>query len=137
MDNKQEDRISKYLSAINHDMMFAELSSDYLERIGAAEILMGIPVPIRQADEDSDGSSVDAREIVFDMARIIGGDPMFVYADKYLDFIKHAAGEQAEPMLVAEGARSAEPPISPGSRTFSFLFSTQPLTFLVASASFE
>ena len=108
MDNKQEDRISKYLSAINHNMMFAELSSDYLERIGAAEILMGIPVPIRQTDEDSDGGSVDAREIVFDMARIIGGDPMFVYADKYLDFIKHAAGEQAEPMLVAEGARSAD-----------------------------
>ena len=108
MDNLQEDRISKYLSAINHDMMFAELSSNYLERIEASEILMGIPVPIRSAAGESDGGTTDAREIVFDMARVVGGDPFFVYADKYLAFIRHAAGEQAEPMLVAEGARSAD-----------------------------
>lgn len=108
MDNKQEDRISKYLSAINHDMMFAELSSDYLGRIGAADILMGIPVPVRAADGSGDEGTTDAREIVFDMARVVGGDPFFVYAERYLDFIKHAAGEQAEPMLVSEGARSAD-----------------------------
>lgn len=108
MDNKQEDRISRYLSAINHDMMFAELSSDYLGRIGAADILMGIPVPVRTAGEAGDEGTTDAREIVFDMARVVGGDPFFVYADRYLDFIKHAAGEQAEPMLVSEGARSAD-----------------------------
>ena len=89
-------------------MMFAELSSDYLGRIGAAEILSGTPVPVRTAAGGSDGGTTDAREIVFDMARVVGGDPFFVYAEKYLDFIKHAAGDQAEPMLVAEGARSAD-----------------------------
>lgn len=108
MDNKQEDRISKYLSAINREMMFAELSSDYLERIGAADILMGIPVPIGAADKSEGSGAADARDIILDMARVVGGDPFFVYADRYLDFIKHAAGEQAEPMLVSEGARSAD-----------------------------
>ena len=103
-----EDRISAYLSALNQDMLFAELSSDYLERIGAADILEGVPVPVRGADEMEDGATTDAAEILFDMARIIGADPMFTYAEKYLDFIKHAAGEQTEPMLVAEGAKSAD-----------------------------
>ena len=63
-------------------MMFAELSSDYLGRIGAADILMGIPVPVRTAGEAGDEGTTDAREIVFDMARVVGGDPFFVYADR-------------------------------------------------------
>lgn len=102
-----DDRISKYLSVRSRDMMFAELSSDYLNRIGAADILVGVPVPVR-IDEDAPGGGTDAMDIVFDMARIVGGDPFFVYADRYMDFIKHAAGEQAEPMLTSEGARSAD-----------------------------
>lgn len=105
---RNEDRISRYLSARNHDMMFAELSSDYLNRIGAAEILVGVPVPVRTDENGSESVSADARDIVLDMGRVIGGDPYFVYADKYVDFIKHAAGDQAEPMLVSEGARSAD-----------------------------
>ena len=105
---RNEDRISRYLSARNHDMMFAELSSDYLNRIGAAEILVGVPVPVRTDENGSESVSADARDIVLDMGRVIGGDPYFVYADKYVDFIKHAAGNQAEPMLVSEGARSAD-----------------------------
>ena len=88
-------------------MMFAELSSDYLSRIGATDILASVPVPVR-ASENAYGGETDARDIVMDMARVIGGDPLFVYADKYIEFIKHAAGDQAEPMLVAEGARSAD-----------------------------
>ena len=102
-----EDRLSKYLSEANKEMMFAELSEDYLRRIGAEEILLNVPVPIREADSEGE-SETDARNIVLDMAKVVGGDPFFVYGDKYLDFIKLAAGEQAEPMLVAEGARAAD-----------------------------
>ena len=110
LDEKSEDRIGRYLIEKNHEMVFAELSSDYLGRIGAADILVSVPVPVRGADEagSRSDSTVDARDIVFDMARVVGADPFFVYAEKYLDFIKHAAGEQAEPMLVAEGAKSAD-----------------------------
>ena len=108
MSEYQDDRISAYLGSRNHDMMFAELSSDYLSRIGAADILVGIPVPIRNAGSGADGGETDARGIVIDMARIVGGDPSFLYAEKYIDFIKLAGGDQAEPLLVAEGARAAD-----------------------------
>ncbi|MBR2675031.1 MAG: tetratricopeptide repeat protein [Mogibacterium sp.] len=114
-----EDRISRYLGVRNHEMIFAELSSDYLNRIGAADILLGVPVPLNAASgedgleaeaaaADIGTRDMDMRTILFDMARIVGGDPYFVYTDKYIEFISYAAGEQAEPMLVSEGARAAD-----------------------------
>lgn len=107
MSDRKEDRISKYLSPRIKDMMFAELSPGYLERAGAGEILTGIPVPVNNGD-DENGGETDVRNIVLDMARVIGADPLFVYAEKYADFIKHAAGEGAVRMLVSEGAKSAD-----------------------------
>ena len=104
MEDKQKDRISEYLSPRVRDMMFAELSPEWLERTGAADILGGVAVPVNPSDE----GGTDVKGIVLDMARVIGGDPLFVYADRYTDFIRHAAGGDAVPMLVAEGARSAD-----------------------------
>lgn len=104
-DNK--DRISKYLAPRIQNMMFAELSPDYLSRTGALEILGGIPVPVGIEGNDDKGAT-DLKNIVFNMARVIGADPVFLYADKYADFIRHACGENAAPMLVSEGAKSAD-----------------------------
>lgn len=106
-ESRQEDRISKYLSPRIQNMMFAELSPDYLSRTGALEILAGIPVPVGIEGSDDRGQT-DLKNIVFNMARVIGGDPYFVYAEKYVDFIKHATGDNAAPMLVSEGARCAD-----------------------------
>ena len=83
-DNK--DRISKYLAPRIQNMMFAELSPDYLSRTGALEILGGIPVPVGIEGSDDKGAT-DLKIIVFNMARVIGADPVFLYADKYADFI--------------------------------------------------
>lgn len=88
-------------------MMFAELSPDYLERTNATEILSGIPVPVGVEGSDAKGA-IDLKSIVLNMARVMGGDPLFLYADKYADFIKHAVGENAVAMLVSEGAHSAD-----------------------------
>lgn len=88
-------------------MMFGELSPAYLERIGASSILGGVPVPIN-TDGSENAGEINVKNIVLDMARVTGADPFFVYADKYAEFIKHAAGEGAEAMLISEGARSAD-----------------------------
>ena len=104
---RNEYRISKYLSPRIQSMMFAELSPDYLERTNAAEILSGIPVPVGIEGSDAKGT-IDLKNIVLNMARVMGGDPLFLYADKYADFIKHAVGENAVAMLVSEGAHSAD-----------------------------
>ena len=102
-----KDRISKYLSPRIQDMMFAELSPEYLERTGASDILGGIPVPVGIEGSDAKGA-IDLKSIVLNMARVIGADPLFVYADQYITFIKHALADNAVPMLVSEGAHSAD-----------------------------
>ena len=106
-ESENKDRISKYLSPRIQNMMFAEFSPDYLERTNAAEILSGIPVPVGIEGSDAKGT-IDLKNIVLNMARVMGGDPLFLYADKYADFIKHAVGENAVAMLVSEGAHSAD-----------------------------
>ncbi len=107
MSEKNRDRISGYLSVRLHDMVFVELSEDYLDRIGASDILTGVPVPLNSGN-DADGGEITVKDIVLDMARVIGGDPSFVYSGSYLEFIKRAVGTNAVAMLVSEGARSAD-----------------------------
>ena len=88
-------------------MLFVELSPEYISRTGSEEYLTGVPVPMdAESVGTSDGISVSS--VVINMARIIGGDPYFVYADKYISFIKFTAGENAVPMIISEGARSAD-----------------------------
>ena len=106
-DNKTEDRISKYLSPRIQNMMFAELSPEYLSRTGSLEILGGIPVPVGFEGSDARGE-IDLKNIVLNMGRVIGSDPYFVYADKYVEFVRHATGDNAAPMLVSEGAHAAD-----------------------------
>ena len=104
MGEVKKDRIAAYLAPLNNEMLFGELSPDFLKMMGAGPILAGIPVPISEGEN----GQIAVRSIVLDMAKVIGGDPDFLYADKYLAYIKAAAGDQAEPMLVSEGARLAD-----------------------------
>ena len=46
MAEQNTDRISKYLTPRLQDMVFNELSPDYLARSGAEEMLGGVPVPV-------------------------------------------------------------------------------------------
>ena len=104
METGKKDRIAGYLGPLNNDMLFGELSDDFLQMMGGREILSGIPVPVSQGEN----GQISVKAIVLDMAKVIGGDPDFIYADKYLAYIKAAAGDQTEPMLVSEGARLAD-----------------------------
>lgn len=106
--SEKKDRISKYLAPRIQNMMFAELSPDYLSRTGALGILKEVPVPVGIEGNDDKGAT-DLKNIVYNMARVIGADPVFVYAGRYEDFISHTLGaDAAAAMLVSEGARLAD-----------------------------
>lgn len=102
--NKGEDRISKYLSMLNRGMLFDELDDAYLESAGLIDIIKDVPIPI-SINKNGEMTTAD---ITLNMARIIGGDTNFTYKNQYLEYIKKIAGEEAAPMLTAEGAKSAD-----------------------------
>ena len=99
-----EDRISKYLSMLNMSMLFDELSDDYLVKAGVKDIIGGVPVPVNPG-EDGELSTLS---IALNMAKVIGGDANYPYAEKYNEYIKHIAGEDAVKLLVSEGAKAAD-----------------------------
>ena len=104
MSEGKKDRIAGYLAPLNREVLFGELRPEFLKAMGAGDILNGVPVPISEGEN----GQVSVRQIVIEMAKVIGGDPDFIYAGSYLTYIKAAAGDQAEPMLVSEGARVAD-----------------------------
>lgn len=101
--SESKDRISKYLVEANKGIIFDELKDDYLKKAGVADILHGVPVPLIFDDE-----GMSTLTIALGMARIVGGDNNFVYASKYIEYIKRVFGDTASRVLIGEGAKSAQ-----------------------------
>lgn len=97
-----DDRISKYLVKLNERLLFDELSDSYLKKAGVYDILHGVPVPITQNAVDE----MSTLTIALGMARVIGGDYNFRYANQYMKFIAKVFGEKFIKVLIAEGANA-------------------------------
>ena len=107
MEQEKQDRISRYLNERNRDMVFGELRDDFLKSIGGLQILRGVPVPVNEGGS----GRISVKDIIMDMARVVGSDPGFLYAEKYISYIRNVAAAtktDAADMLVTEGARSAD-----------------------------
>ncbi len=103
MENK--DRIGQYLQTQLDDIVFDELSDAYLERAGLADILTGIPVPLRKDEL----GKITTLTIAKAMAFVIGCDPEFKHKDNYIEYINRMFEERFTDALIAEGVEvSAE-----------------------------
>ena len=100
---KANDRIVEYLKAANQGILFDELSKDYLRRAGVLDLLEDVPVPILVDDE-----GMSTLTIALGMARIVGGDNNFKYANQYLEYIKRSFGDVSSRILISEGAKAAQ-----------------------------
>jgi len=85
-------------------MLFDELSDDYLRSAGVLDILKGVPVPIAI---DDDGH-MTTFSIASKMAKIIGADKTYPYADKYMAFIDRVTQDRSVQFFISEGARAAD-----------------------------
>lgn len=99
---RNKDRISEYLVEANKGILFDELSDEYLARAGVMDILHGVPVPLIFDDE-----GMSTLTLAFGMARIVGGDINFRYANRYMKYIKHVLGDAAVRVLLSEGVKRA------------------------------
>ena len=75
------DRIGDYLIPHTNDYIFDELSESCLERAGLADILTGVPVPVRKTEL----TGLTNVKIAHNMAVIIGCNINFQYRDSYLE----------------------------------------------------
>lgn len=112
-----KERLKPYFEELVKSYVFNELSGEFLEKIGAADILMGIPMPIKEsllAESMNAGGAGGDRAApsgvsltVLDIARaaavVVGCDPNFPYADVYMQFLQRIFKEKTEEVLVNEG----------------------------------
>ena len=103
-EKERKDRIGEYLiQHIDKEFLFDELSDSYLERAGIADILKGVPVPVRKTEL----SSMSTVSLARNMAYVIGCDINFRYRENYLAYIlRNFTAEIAKP-LINEGVEMA------------------------------
>ena len=89
---------------LNMGMLFDELSEAYLKKAGVDDIIGGVPVPVNP-DEEGELSTLG---IALNMARVVGGDSNYPYAEQYIRYIKHIAGDDAAALIISEGAKMAD-----------------------------
>ena len=94
-----EDRIGEFLVPHLKDFIFEELSESFLEKLGLADVMKGVPVPLRKTELNK----ITILAIALNMAFVIGCDPNFQYRDNYIQLILKAFDKRFAQGLVADG----------------------------------
>lgn len=102
-DERLQDRIGEYLIPRVDQYVFDELSDNYLAKAGIADILKGVPIPIKKTEM----SGLSTLTIAKNMAYIIGCDINFRYRDNYVEYIKRTFTADFAKPLINEGVDEA------------------------------
>ena len=103
MDLQEKDRIGRYLTPHLSEMVFDELSEGYLKKAGIADIMTGVPVPIRKKKL----GNITTLAIARNMAFVIGCDPSFQYRENYIAYILRTFDKRFAQGLIADGVDGA------------------------------
>lgn len=103
MNLEQKDRIGQYLLPHLEQIIFDELSEQYLKRAGMEDILLDVPVPLRKTELNQ----ITTLSIARNMAFVIGCDPTFQYRDNYIAYILRAFDKRFAEGLIADGVEWA------------------------------
>ena len=104
MNIEKTDRIGELLTDHLKEMVFDELSDNYLEKAGVADILKGVPVPIRKTEM----SGITVLKIALNMAFVIGVDPSFKYKENYVQYILRNFDKNFSNGLISKGLDEAQ-----------------------------
>lgn len=104
MNIEKTDRIGELLTDHLKEMIFDELSDAYLEKAGVADILKGVPVPIRK----SEMTGITVLKIALNMAFVFGVDPGFKYKENYVQYILRNFDKNFSNGLIAKGLDEAQ-----------------------------
>lgn len=96
------DKIRSYLVEKNKNILFTELSGQFLELAGLKDILTGVDVPVTPEAV----SHLTNLTIAMGMARVIGADEDFRYGDAYRECLRRIYGDNCSKVLISEGAKA-------------------------------
>ena len=107
---EQKDRLKDYFTDRLNDMIFVELSDEFVEKAGAESYLKDVPVPIGKADLPgfAGGAGLKTAQMGERMVEVIGCDPQFKYVDNYLAFLRHAFDDKLINVIMGRAAEAAE-----------------------------
>lgn len=107
---KRVDRIKPFLEAHLNTFIFDEFSDEYLKATKLESLMKGVPIPLRKEDLEAFASTkgLGVNILAENMARVIGVDPKFRHAGKYVAFIERFLGKKGVELIVKEARREAE-----------------------------
>ena len=106
----REDRIGRYFTKYLNKFVFAEFSEEFLKKFKAADIMRGVPVPLRKQDikDFNGGEGTNMLHIAENMAWVIGCNPHFKYTQSYVDCLDELFGSKIIEGVLKEGRDIAE-----------------------------
>ena len=104
MDINKTDRIGELLQGHLSEMVFDELSDDYLKRAEVYDILKDVPVPIRKTEM----TGISVLKIAMNMAFVFGCDPNFKYKENYIKYILKNFDKNFANGMIAQGVDTAQ-----------------------------
>ena len=106
----REDRIGRYFKKYLNKFVFVEFSEDFINRSKAADVMKGVPVPLRRKEvkDFAGGDGVSMLIIAENMAWVMGCDPHFKYTKDYVKILDKLYGHKLFENLMKEGRDAAE-----------------------------
>ena len=106
----REDRIGRYFRKYLNKFVFVEFSEEYIGRSKAADVLRGVPIPLRRKEVKTfaGGEGVPMTIIAENMAWVMGCDPHFKHTKDYVAILDKIYGHKLFEGLMKEGRDAAE-----------------------------
>lgn len=106
----REDRIGRYFRKYLNKFVFVEFSDEFMARSKAADVMRGVPVPLRRKEvkEFAGGEGVSMMVIAENMAWVMGCDPHFKYTKDYVKILDKIFGHKLFETFMKEGRDDAE-----------------------------
>lgn len=104
------DRIGKYFRKYLNRFVFAEFSEEFAKKSKAGDLMLGIPIPLREEEvkDFAGGSGISMSVIAENMAWVMGCDPHFRHTGDYAAILSALFGSGISEAMLKTGRDAAE-----------------------------
>jgi len=106
----RKDRLGRYFKKYLNRFVFDEFSESYMRKAGIAEIMRGVPVPLRKEDVEAfeGGEGIKGLHLVENMTWVMGADPHFKHVPSYIELLSKVYNYKIYEGMLKKGRNFAE-----------------------------